>query len=105
MMPLLLDSDDVALRVGVGIVLAFLVVLVIRYVLLLWLGYLHHIESDSDLAMTPTAPLPRVTVLVPVFNEQLVIGEAVRSLLALNYPALDILIVDDGSTDETFARA
>jgi biofilm PGA synthesis N-glycosyltransferase PgaC len=105
MMPLLLDSDDAALRVGVGIVLAFLVVLVIRYVLLLWLGYLHHIESDTELAITPGEPLQRVTVLVPVYNEEVVIVAAVRSLLALDYPALDILIVDDGSTDETFALA
>jgi cellulose synthase/poly-beta-1,6-N-acetylglucosamine synthase-like glycosyltransferase len=104
-MPLFLDSDDAALRVGVGIVLAFLVVLVIRYVLLLWLGYLHHIESHGELATTPDALLPRVTVLVPVFNEEVVIVAAVRSLLALDYPALDILIVDDGSTDETFALA
>jgi biofilm PGA synthesis N-glycosyltransferase PgaC len=104
-MPLLLDSDDVALRVGVGVVLAFLVVLVIRYVLLLWLGYLHHIESHAELTTAPGAPLQRVTVLVPVFNEEVVIVAAVRSLLALDYPALDILIVDDGSTDETFALA
>lgn len=99
------DADDAALRVGVGVVLAFLVVLVIRYVLLLWLGYLHHIESHADLAATPATPLHRVTALLPVFNEELVIVAAVRSLLALDYPALDILIVDDGSTDETFALA
>jgi len=41
--------------------------------------------------------------VVPVFNEEVVILAAVRSLLAIDYPALDILIVDDGSTDETFA--
>ena len=100
----LLDADDSALRIGVGIVLAFLVVLVARYVLLLWLGFLHHIESHGDLPATAAAQ-PRVTVLVPVFNEELVIVAAVRSLLALDYPAYDILIVDDGSTDETFALA
>jgi cellulose synthase/poly-beta-1,6-N-acetylglucosamine synthase-like glycosyltransferase len=99
-----LDADDGALRVGVGIVLAFLVVLVVRYVLLLWLGFLHHIESHGDVPETGAA-LPRVTVLVPVFNEELVIVAAMRSLLALDYPAYDVLIVDDGSTDETFALA
>jgi cellulose synthase/poly-beta-1,6-N-acetylglucosamine synthase-like glycosyltransferase len=105
MMPLLLDTDDAALRVGVAIVLAFLVVLIIRYVLLLWLGYLHHIESDAEPAAAPGTPHQRVTVIVPVFNEEVVIVAAVRSLLAVDYPALDILIVDDGSADETFALA
>jgi len=100
-----LDSDDGALRFGVGIVLAFLVVLVVRYVLLLWLGFLHHIESHGDLEPTAAASLPRVTILVPVFNEELVIVSSIRSLLALDYPALDILIVDDGSDDETLALA
>lgn len=104
-MPLFLDSDDAALRFGVSVMLAFLVVLVIRYVLLLWLGYLHHIEHDGDLGVAPATVLPRVTVLVPVFNEAVVIAAAVRSLLALDYPFLDVLIVDDGSTDETFALA
>src|SRR4051794_40172130 len=100
-----LDSDDQALRVGVGIVLTFLVVLVIRYVLLLWLGFLHHIETDGALTTTPTGPLPGVTAIVPVYNEELVVADAVRSLLALQYPALEVLVVDDGSTDETVARA
>jgi biofilm PGA synthesis N-glycosyltransferase PgaC len=100
-----LDADGLALRVGVDIVLAFLVVLVARFVLLLWLGYLHHIESHGDLSTMPPAPLPRVTVLVPVYNEEVVVAAAVRSLLSLDYPALDIVVVDDGSTDAAFALA
>ena len=100
-----LDSDDAALRFGVGIVLAFLVVLVVRYVLLLWLGFLHHIESHGDLTETASTALPPVTVLVPVYNEEMVIVDAVRSLLALDYPALEILVIDDGSTDGTLALA
>ena len=99
------DADDGALRFGVGIVLAFLVVLVVRYVLLLWLGFLHHIESHGDVPAPTAAALPRVTVLVPVYNEELVIVAAMRSLLALDYPSYDVLIVDDGSSDGTFALA
>jgi cellulose synthase/poly-beta-1,6-N-acetylglucosamine synthase-like glycosyltransferase len=90
---------DAPLQIGVALVLVFVIVLVVRYVLLLWLGYLHHIESrvgeHADLATA------RVTIIVPVYNEQAVIAGAVRSLLALDYPAYDILIVDDGSTDGT----
>lgn len=94
---------DAALQVGVGLVLTFLIVLVVRYILLLWLGYLHHIESRG--AAETDAPALPVTIIVPVYNEATVIVAALRSLLALEYPAFDILVVDDGSTDGTFERA
>src|SRR4051812_18503158 len=48
---------------------------------------------------------PRVTVLVPAFNEATRIERALQALLALDYPGLEAIIVDDGSTDDTFARA
>ena len=44
---------------------------------------------------------PSVSVIVPVFNEALVISNTIQSLLNSRYPITDILIVDDGSTDET----
>lgn len=97
------DADDLALQVGIGLVLTFLVVLVVRYLLLLWLGHLHHVESWA----LPDEPdtLPPVTIVVPAFNEEAVIEPALRSLLALRYPAYEVLVVDDGSSDGTFAAA
>jgi cellulose synthase/poly-beta-1,6-N-acetylglucosamine synthase-like glycosyltransferase len=44
---------------------------------------------------------PGVSVLVPAFNEQAVIVESVRSLLALRYPSHEVVVVNDGSDDET----
>ena len=51
----------------------------------------------------PDEELPAVSILVPCRNEELVIAETIRSLLALDYPAwkLEILIVNDASTDRT----
>jgi cellulose synthase/poly-beta-1,6-N-acetylglucosamine synthase-like glycosyltransferase len=46
---------------------------------------------------------PGVSVLVPAFNEQAVIVESVRSLLALRYPSHEVVVVNDGSDDETLA--
>ena len=44
---------------------------------------------------------PSVTVLIPAFNEEAVILDTIRSALASGYPALEILVIDDGSTDHT----
>jgi cellulose synthase/poly-beta-1,6-N-acetylglucosamine synthase-like glycosyltransferase/peptidoglycan/xylan/chitin deacetylase (PgdA/CDA1 family) len=44
---------------------------------------------------------PSVTVLIAAFNEQPVIAHTIRSVLANDYPGLEIIVVDDGSTDGT----
>jgi hypothetical protein len=44
---------------------------------------------------------PLVSVIVPVFNGERFIKEAVENILAQNYPSLELIIVDDGSTDNT----
>jgi cellulose synthase/poly-beta-1,6-N-acetylglucosamine synthase-like glycosyltransferase len=48
---------------------------------------------------------PTVTVLVPAYNEEKVIARTVQSLLADGYANLEVLVVDDGSTDRTFEVA
>ncbi|HXN72588.1 MAG TPA: glycosyltransferase [Candidatus Acidoferrales bacterium] len=44
---------------------------------------------------------PNVTVMIPAYNEESVIVDTVRSALASVYPKLEILVIDDGSSDRT----
>ena len=44
---------------------------------------------------------PPISILVPAHNEAQTIVESVHTLLSLDYPALQIVVVNDGSTDET----
>jgi cellulose synthase/poly-beta-1,6-N-acetylglucosamine synthase-like glycosyltransferase len=98
------ETGSPSMRIALVAVTTFLIVTIIRYLVFLWLGYLHHIEAK-------TAPEeldrfePLVTIIVPAFNEEAVIQSAIRSLLELDYPAYDVLVVDDGSTDATYAKA
>lgn len=48
------------------------------------------------------AALPFVSILVPARDEEANIEACVRSLLALNYPHFEVLVLDDHSSDETY---
>lgn len=49
----------------------------------------------------PASAAPLVTVIVPVYNGLLYIVDAIRSITAQTYPNLEVIVVDDGSCDES----
>lgn len=56
--------------------------------------------------ITEGGPMPAtVTVIVPAYNEEVTIGNALHSLEPQTFAGLEVLVVDDGSTDNTAAVA
>lgn len=49
----------------------------------------------------PPAYTPSVSVIIPAFNEERVIVASVTRVLASDYPALQVIVADDGSSDAT----
>src|SRR6185503_4170514 len=62
------------------------------------------LAADEDLQrlMRAEAP-PPITILVPAYNEQATIVASVTALLALEYTQYEVVVVNDGSKDETLA--
>src|SRR5262249_38983705 len=47
------------------------------------------------------APAPRVTVFVPVYNRARALRDALQSVLAQRYTDFELLVIDDGSSDDS----
>jgi len=47
---------------------------------------------------------PRITVIAPAYDEQETVVASITSLMTLSYPALEVVVVNDGSSDATLER-
>jgi cellulose synthase/poly-beta-1,6-N-acetylglucosamine synthase-like glycosyltransferase len=56
-------------------------------------------------AVMRSAATPAISIVAPAHNEEATLAESVRSLLLLNYPQFEVILVSDGSTDDTVAVA
>jgi len=82
----------------------FLVILLFRYLMLMNMAYLnttkHTVETGHDYSFTPP-----ISIIVPAYNEGKLLEGTVQSLVGMDYPKYEIILVDDGSSDDTRAVA
>ncbi|MEZ5351601.1 MAG: glycosyltransferase family 2 protein [Bryobacteraceae bacterium] len=94
---------DVFLRVSGVVVFGFLIAMLIRYWILLCLATLYQLENPPLEAELDHYPM--VTMILPAHNEGPVIESSIRGAMNMDYPNFEVIVVDDGSTDDTFERA
>ena len=104
---LLLDRMGFGFFHGVQLALQwlFIVAIVLGVARLLVLGVLALVHRFTIVKRTPPMPDPTtgplISVLIPCFNEEKVIESSVRRILASNWAKIEILVLDDGSSDHT----
>jgi cellulose synthase/poly-beta-1,6-N-acetylglucosamine synthase-like glycosyltransferase len=99
-----------ALEIAGAITIVYFAVLngiYVLFTLIAWRSLGSHLRGRSYAATEEAfnSPFtPGITLIVTAFNEAAGIVESVTSLLALRYPRYEIVVVNDGSTDDTLAR-
>ena len=58
-------------------------------------------EIDVEIDSCEESEWPRLTVIMPSYNQSEFIEESIRSVLLQSYPNLEFMIMDGGSTDKT----
>lgn len=77
------------------------------YFLLMVIGFFALREYRSQttpqerFALASSPLVPEVSIIVPAFNEAVTIVESVKALLNLRYPNYNVIVVNDGSRDQT----
>ena len=77
----------------------------IRWCVLLVLSYIGISKHQTQASIPRNVRLPYVSILVPAHGEAPCIEDALSALVKLDYPAYEVIVVDDGSEDDTYQLA
>jgi len=75
---------------------------VLMSVRLVLIGIFALIDRFRKRRVPPGVYEPRVAVLIPAYNEELVIARTIKSVLQSDYTNIRVIVIDDGSKDRTF---
>jgi len=99
-----IETSNVFVRVGVILIFVFTLFIIIRYLLLIFFSVFQMIKrsAEEELYLDKSHA---VSIIVPCYNEQEGIVASLKSLMNQTYPNIEIIVVDDGSSDRTYELA
>ncbi len=93
---------DLSYWIGTGFTVLFLLAIGLGISRMVFMGILATIQARREQARVfDTTFAPAVSVVIAAYNEAKVINKTIATLLSSDYPDLDILVIDDGSKDDT----
>jgi poly-beta-1,6 N-acetyl-D-glucosamine synthase len=101
--PSTLVVTDAFVSASSVMMVSFLMILILRYLSLICFAFLEHMRQVTGPLDADRHPL--VTVILPAYNEGPVIEASIHSAMKQNYPNYEVIVVNDGSTDDTYSRA
>jgi cellulose synthase/poly-beta-1,6-N-acetylglucosamine synthase-like glycosyltransferase len=94
--------ENIILVYAIGVFSIYLILAIISAFELRRKYFIGKVANYDAILSSPLAP--SISVIAPAFNESLTIVENVKALLALYYPNFEIVIINDGSKDETLEK-
>jgi chlorobactene glucosyltransferase len=80
------------------------ILFILALIIIVWIHGQYHL----DIVVTPTPPpakdAPLISVCIPARNEEQNIRNCVESVLAQDYPNIEVIVLDDRSTDATLTQ-
>lgn len=89
------------MSIGIYFFSAILVIAVFRLCSWLFLSLAYNLKGKVE----PMELFPLISLIVPAFNEEVTIKKSIQSLIDLDYPNYEVIVVDDGSSDKTLEIA
>ena len=68
------------------------------------LRYWRRLQAYNPEETLTSEALPPITLIAPAYNEEATCVESTRAFLSIDYPLADVLVVNDGSKDDTLVR-